>query len=141
MEELGHSTTAWAISYALPSLPWDVGASFPGYLRELADQANENQRRVDQGKEPKEIDFMRALGRIAEYISPLRGLKQAGRPLAEIGDIIQGSSEERAARKKEEEQAAAVRAATERMNPTLPESLQSQLADALDDLRGIFVGG
>jgi hypothetical protein len=88
MEKLGHSQLLWLLGYLIPAVPWDIGASLPGYMRDFAQQGLENQRRADAGLPPKPLDFGRPIGKVAEYVSPLRPLEQAGRALGEVGEIL-----------------------------------------------------
>lgn len=91
LDKLGSSGLAFAIGYLMPSVPWDIGASYPSWMRNLAAQGNANQALVDAGKPPKPIDLTSNYGPIAnigDYISPLRPVGQIERPLGDIGKLL-----------------------------------------------------
>lgn len=89
MEDLGHSEVAWFLGYLVPSLPWDISAAAPAWMRDLAQQGLDNQARVDRGEEPKPIDFGNPFDRIKDYVSPLRPVTQIEKPIGEIRDLLQ----------------------------------------------------
>jgi GNAT superfamily N-acetyltransferase len=111
MEGLGHSSVAWFLGYMLPSLPWDVGSAAPSWMRDIAAQGLSNQHRVDAGQPPVPVDLAGAIGKIGDYMNPLRPINQVERPIGEAGDILSGGSKadkqtaERAAKKSADRQA------------------------------------
>lgn len=84
LEKLGHSQALWFAGYMLPSVPWDIGAAMPAWMRDIADQGLDNQGRVSKGQEPKPIDLGRPLRKVADYVSPFRSAFQVERVLDEV---------------------------------------------------------
>jgi len=84
MEKIGKSQSLWFAGYLLPSVPWDIGAAMPAWMRDIADQGLDNQNRVAKGQEPKAIDLGRPLRKVADYVSPFRSALQVERVLDEV---------------------------------------------------------
>lgn len=91
MDKVGRNQAIWLMGYMLPSLPWDVGAAWPNWARDIAQQAEANQQRIDAGGEPKEIDLGRTLQKVSDYLSPVRPFQQLERGLSgvdELGELL-----------------------------------------------------
>lgn len=88
LDKVGRSEALWWLGYLLPAVPWDVGAAWPSWMRNIARQAMENQQRVDRGLKPKPIDLNKAIGTIADYTSLVRGYKQIGEGAGAFADLL-----------------------------------------------------
>jgi len=87
MEALGHSQSIWFAGYLLPSVPWDIGAAFPSWMRDIAQQGLDEQARIEGGGLAEGIDLYQSAEKAGSLIDPLRSLKQVhsvGRELDEF---------------------------------------------------------
>lgn len=133
IEKVGHSEAVWFLGYMMPGLPWDVGAAAPQWMRDLAQQADENQARVDKGLPPKPIDLARPLGKIGDYVSPLRPALQ-----------VEGALDDLLTSDEEPTRPAAAQPAAAPRGPVQGAQIGSVLQDDLAPLREILtrvVGG
>lgn len=92
LDKMGHSAALWMLGYMIPTVPWEIGAAAPAWLRNLAEQALANQRRVDRGEEPKPIDLQLPMQKIIDAVNPFRSITQLQRPLDELQGAIFGGT-------------------------------------------------
>lgn len=94
IETLGHSQVLWFLGYLLPTLPWDVGASAPTWMRDLAQQGLASQTSVDAGGTVVQPDLYRSLKKQGEVINPLRPLNQLHSVGKELDEFLSPVPEE-----------------------------------------------
>jgi hypothetical protein len=94
INDLGHSQTLWFLGYLLPTLPWDVGASAPTWMRDLAQQGLASQASVDAGGTVVQPDIYRSVKKQGEVINPLRPLNQLHSVAKEIDSFINPANAE-----------------------------------------------
>lgn len=99
INDLGHSPSVFMLSYLLPAVPWDVPSVLPGWARELANQGFANKTRRDRGLPTKNIDVAAAVGKVADYLSPLNAdLAKTSNMATEVGNAVLGTPREQAIR-------------------------------------------
>lgn len=126
MDKLGKSQALWFAGYLLPSVPWDIGAAMPAWMRDIAAQGLANQERVNKGQKPKPIDLTRPIQKVSDYISPFRSVFQASRVLDEVMEPPKETDQQHAGTGP----TGPVRAAD--LGPTLAEQMQA-LSQVLSD--------
>jgi hypothetical protein len=88
MEKAGTSQMLWMLGYLLPSLPWDVSAAWPAWMRDLADQGLTMDNAAAQGVAPGAPDFYRSVTKSAEVISPMRPYNQIHAAAKEFDEVF-----------------------------------------------------
>lgn len=88
MEDAGRSEVGWFLGYMIPALPWDIGSAFPAWMRDVARQGLDNQRRAELGLVQRPISLTRPVQKIGDITSLVRPFKQTMRPLEEVGDWL-----------------------------------------------------
>ena len=76
VQKLGTSQAMWFLGYLLPSVPWDVGASMPSWMRDLAKQGLASNASVAAGGTAVQPDLMRSILKQGDVIDPRRPFKQ-----------------------------------------------------------------
>ena len=125
IEKLGHSQAMWFMGYLLPAVPWDIGAAMPSWMRDVAAQGLANQQRVERGLQPKAIDLMSGVHKIADYVSPFRSVFQVEKVAAEVLKPQKSGSSAQAP-------------ATGIVGPTKAINLGPTLGDQMAALRGVL---
>lgn len=134
VKKAGESETLWFLGYLMPSVPWDVSAAFPSWMRDLAKQGLANQAKRDKGEPTSDIDLGGSIYRGLEAIDPRRSVKQIRGPLGEIGDWISSGTPQQEATPQE-----APQESTTPANAPATE-LQPVMTNNLDELRKILAG-
>jgi hypothetical protein len=89
IEELGENPALSFLGYMLPATPWSVPASFPGWLRDIADQGLENNARMAAGGEAQDLDFISPLTSTIKKLWPMSTtVPWAARALDEVGSAL-----------------------------------------------------
>jgi hypothetical protein len=120
----------WMLSYMLPATPDSIPASFPPWARDLAGQGLANEAAAKAGRPVKGLDLTSPLGKVGDYVSPIRSADQLNRAAASLGDTLFGTQKEQRATPGEAGLTAAVAAPAQ--------ELAAPLADAVDELTGIL---
>lgn len=85
IEKMGHSAALGWLSYMLPATPWSVPASYPSWMRDMANQGLENNARAEAGLEPNDTNFISPLNAALKKAMPLTTqLPYFGRALDEV---------------------------------------------------------
>lgn len=89
IEEMGHSAALGWLSYMLPATPWSVPASYPSWMRNMADQGLANNAKVEAGQEVSDTDFISPLGAALKKVTPMTTqLPFFGRALDEVNETL-----------------------------------------------------
>jgi hypothetical protein len=128
IEKLGHSQSMFALSYLLPAAPWDIPATAPAWMRNIAQQGLDQASAMKQGKPVKtDISLYNAAEKSAEQMSPLRGAKAINSAITELVKPTQESLAQ-ASQERAQQATGPVQAAD--LGPTLEESM-AQLREVL----------
>src|ERR1035437_9343220 len=100
MDAIGGSELTYFLGYLLPGTPWDINASAPPWMRNLAKQGAANQGRLDSGQNALPIDLWGmpssaspgggAFETEAQYMNPLRQAQLADKPVVAMQNLIKG---------------------------------------------------
>ncbi len=71
IEELGHSQALSWLGFMLPTLPWEVSAAFPGWVRDLASQGLQQQEVAAAGGETDPTNLLSPAVAAVKKLSPL----------------------------------------------------------------------
>lgn len=86
INNVGLSPAMSFLGYMLPATPWSVPASYPAYLRNLAEQGLKNADAFAAGREGEDINFVGPLSATIKKVFPLQTqLPWAARALGEVG--------------------------------------------------------
>ncbi len=123
MEELGHAQALSFAGYLLPTLPWDISASAPGWMRSIASQGAANEgKTAEQGAD---VSLVAPATDTFKKLAPLTTtLPWAGRAV----DELTGTPTDKEAAKSAADLNKAVKAAE--LQPTMQRVLQ-ELQEAL----------
>lgn len=125
MEELGHSQAMGFLGYLLPTVPWDISASAPAWMKAVAEQGNANARAAAKGQDIKDFNAVQPLVNTIKKLNPLETtVPWGGRALDEVFHTDTPAE----ARKKLVDQNKAVKASE--LQPTI-EAIYAELRAAL----------
>jgi hypothetical protein len=121
MTEIGKSPAVDFLSYMLPATPWSVPASYPAWMRDLAQQGLRNKSSIENGGEPKNIDLVQpgidASKRMVPWWSNTQWLGRA------VQSVVEPNPEDAAAALSE---------------PTQATDLGAILSDTWQELQALF---
>jgi hypothetical protein len=92
IENLGHSQALSFLGFLLPSLPWDVGASAPAWMRDVAQQGLSAEKAIAEGEEPAGFSPLNAVKESGEQAMPY--FRQAAWAQRAIGEVFPGEQTE-----------------------------------------------
>lgn len=85
IEQLGHSQALSFGGYMLPSLPWDVGASAPSWMTNIASQGLGQQKAAEEGRDVQDVSLVDAALAPIKKLDPLTtSIPWAGRAIDEL---------------------------------------------------------
>lgn len=97
IEEMGHSAALSWLGYMLPATPWSVPASYPAWMRDMANQGLANKALAEAGQEVNDTDFITPLNATLKKVQPLTTqLPFFGRALDEVNAGLPWNAEEEA---------------------------------------------
>lgn len=122
MEKMGHSQAIGFLGYLLPTIPWDIGASAPIWMKDIAQQGARNQRAVATGQPVEGFNVVKPVTDSLGKLNPLeQNIAWAGRAVDEANG----------ANTPTEQRVAAVDAA----GPTTAANISPVLASVLAELK------
>jgi hypothetical protein len=126
MEELGHSQALSFGGYLMPSLPWDISASAPGWMRSISDQGRADADRVNAGGEAEGISLLDPAVDTFKKLAPLTTtLPWMGRALDEMnGPADEGEVQDDAIDLSKAVKAAELKPTMQRVMQELQEALR-----------------
>jgi hypothetical protein len=71
IEGLGHSQALSFLGYMLPTLPWDITASAPTWMKDIAAQGNAQSKALDQGITPDQTSLVKPAQDVVGKLNPL----------------------------------------------------------------------
>lgn len=71
IEKLGHSQAMSFLGYMLPTLPWDISASAPVWMKDVAAQGTAQAKAVAAGQQPGGLDVMQPFTDTVKKLNPL----------------------------------------------------------------------
>ena len=71
IENIGHSQAMSFAGYMMPTLPWDVSASAPAWMRGLAEQGRSNEQAAAEGGVNEDISLLKPITGTFEKLVPL----------------------------------------------------------------------
>lgn len=85
IEKLGHSQALSFLGYLLPTLPWDISASAPTWMKDVASQGLRNEKNVAAGKETEGLNVTQPLSDVVAKLNPMEtNIPWAGRAIDEL---------------------------------------------------------
>jgi len=85
IEKLGHSQALSMLGFMLPTLPWDVSASAPTWMKDVANQGQRNKAAVEAGTPTEGINVTQPLTDVVSRLNPLgTTIPWAGRAVDEV---------------------------------------------------------
>lgn len=76
IEDMGHGQAMWMAGYLLPATTWDVGAAFPAWTRDIAQQGLDNEAAIEAGEPAEGINLIKPAIKALDTFSPSRSVKQ-----------------------------------------------------------------
>lgn len=85
IEDLGHSQAVSFLGYMLPTIPWDISASFPTWMKSVASQGADNAEAVSLGQPTTDFNVVKPATDVIGKLNPLETtLPWAGRAVEEL---------------------------------------------------------
>jgi hypothetical protein len=85
LEKLGHSQAMSFAGYLLPTLPWDISASAPTWMKDVASQGLRNEKNVATGKPVEGLNVTQPLTDVVSKLNPMEtNIPWAGRAIDEV---------------------------------------------------------
>jgi hypothetical protein len=85
IEKLGHSQAMSFLGYMLPTLPWDISASAPQWMKDVAAQGTDRAKAVAAGQEPTGFSVTQPFVDTVKKLNPLETtVPWAGRAIDEL---------------------------------------------------------